>query len=130
MQIEGGQQWRHSAGDRKESEFQLNEANLRRATDGTLEGSLWVIYVRTGRGMAFYVDRLRSNWLDSSRNAFAARHIPSRLAVAAIADTLLKSAFRTMHGACWIGHGTPLCHPLRSCIVSASSLETWPRASA
>jgi hypothetical protein len=50
--------------DRREGEFRLDEGHLRQMVDGTLEGSLWVIHVPTGRGMAFPLGTFRSNWLD------------------------------------------------------------------
>jgi hypothetical protein len=50
--------------DRHEGEFRLNEDHLRLSAIGTLEGSLWVIHVQTGRGMTFPLDVFRSNWLD------------------------------------------------------------------
>lgn len=49
---------------RREEEFRLSEEHLRRSADGTPEGSVWVIQVRTGRGVTFHVDKFRSNWLE------------------------------------------------------------------
>lgn len=50
--------------DRREGEFRFNEEALRQSANGTLEGSLWVIHVETGRGVTFPLDRFGSNWLD------------------------------------------------------------------
>ena len=50
--------------DRREAEFRLSEEHLRMSDDGTPEGTLWVIHVRTGRGLTFQLGKLRSNWLD------------------------------------------------------------------
>ena len=50
---------------RLESEFRLNEDLLHLSPDGTLEGSLWVIHVRTGLGVTFQLNKFRMNWLES-----------------------------------------------------------------
>jgi hypothetical protein len=50
--------------DRTEAEFELNEALLRRAADGRLEGYLWVIHVPTRNRLLYDLQRYPGGWLD------------------------------------------------------------------
>lgn len=50
--------------DFREAEFRVSEELLCESPVGTLQGSLWVIHIQSGRGVTFQLDDFRSNWLE------------------------------------------------------------------
>jgi hypothetical protein len=51
--------------DRPETQFELNEALLRRAADGGLEGYLWVIHLPTRNRLLYDLQRHPEGWLEA-----------------------------------------------------------------